>query len=100
MRFNSARSRRPASQPALPAATGVISPAACCRYLVWKHSSLLHLDYGAVMFCAFYLLALLRRMMSEPTTVFYLLYMVVKTAPHVPLALELRQTYLRCAAVV
>jgi hypothetical protein len=49
------------------------------------------------MFCAFYLLTLLRRMMSEPTTVFYLLFMVIKTMPHVPLALGLRQTYLRCA---
>ncbi|KAF6252356.1 hypothetical protein COO60DRAFT_538614 [Scenedesmus sp. NREL 46B-D3] len=65
------------------------------RYVSWKHSSLLQLDYGAVMFCAFYLLTLLRRMMSEPTTLFYLLYMIIKTMPHVPLALGLRQTYLR-----
>ncbi|WIA20854.1 hypothetical protein OEZ85_005203 [Tetradesmus obliquus] len=65
------------------------------RYLSWKHASLLHLDYGAVVFCAFYLLTLLRRMLSEPTTFFYLVYMLVKTAPHVPLALGLQQTYLR-----
>ncbi|WIA41141.1 hypothetical protein OEZ86_004764 [Tetradesmus obliquus] len=65
------------------------------RYLSWKHASLLHLDYGAVVFCASYLLTLLRRMLSELTTFFYLVYMRVKTAPHVPLALGLQQTYLR-----
>jgi hypothetical protein len=53
------------------------------------------LDYGAVVFCAFYLLTLLRRMLSEPTTGFYLMYMVVKSAPHVPLAFGLREKYLR-----
>jgi hypothetical protein len=46
----------PADTAAQPAAAAA---AVSRRYIAWKHSSLLQLDYGAVMFCAFYLLTLL-----------------------------------------
>jgi hypothetical protein len=69
--------------------------AACCRYLSWKHHSLLQVDYLAALFEVLYLAVLLRRMMTEPITVFYFLFVLFKTLPHVPLMMGLRYPYLR-----
>jgi hypothetical protein len=42
-----------------------------------------------------YLAVLLRRMLSEPVTVFYFLFILFKTLPHVPLMMGLLYPYLR-----
>lgn len=65
------------------------------RYLVWKHYTLLHLDYIGALFAVMYLLALLRRMINEPTTLFYLLYVLLKCMPLAPLILGFREPFLR-----
>ncbi|WIA20853.1 hypothetical protein OEZ85_005202 [Tetradesmus obliquus] len=64
-------------------------------YLSWKHHSLLQVDYAAALFEVLYLAVLLRRMMTEPMTVFYFLFILFKTLPHVPLMMGLRYPYLR-----
>eukprot|EP00775_Hariotina_reticulata_P004989 gene4989-5231_t len=68
------------------------------RYLDWKHHTLLHLDYFAGVFGIFYLLVLFWKMLKEPTTLFYVLHIIVKMAPQVPLLLGLRESYLRVRA--
>ncbi|KAF6252357.1 hypothetical protein COO60DRAFT_1644130 [Scenedesmus sp. NREL 46B-D3] len=65
------------------------------RYLSWKHHNLLQVDYLAALFEVLYLAVLLRRMMSEPVTLSYFLFILVKTLPHVPLMMGLRFPYLR-----
>lgn len=84
MTFSSA-----SSAPAAAAA------AAAYSYLSWKHHSLLQVDYAAALFEVLYLAVLLRRMMTEPMTVFYFLFILFKTLPHVPLMMGLRYPYLR-----
>eukprot|EP00775_Hariotina_reticulata_P004988 gene4988-5230_t len=65
------------------------------RYLAWKQRTLLHLDYFASVFEIFYLAVLIRKMLRQPSTVFYLFFILIKTLPHVPLMLGFRETYLR-----
>lgn len=55
----------------------------------------MHLDYLCALFDVMYLAVLLKRMWTEPTTLFYFLYICVKTLPHVPLMLGLCQPFLR-----
>lgn len=69
------------------------------RYLDWKHHTLLHLDYFAGMFGILYLLVLFWKMLKEPTTLFYVLHIIAKMSPQVPLLLGLRESYLRCVAM-
>jgi hypothetical protein len=66
-----------------------------CRYISWKHSSLLHLDYGAALFGLLYLAVMLKRLLQEPTTLFYFCVIVIKVLPHVPLMLGFKQQSLR-----
>jgi hypothetical protein len=68
----------------------------CCRYLDWKQHTLLHLDYFAGVFCMSYLTVLIYKTLKQPSTVYYLLYILIKTLPHVPLMMGFRSTYLRC----
>lgn len=67
----------------------------CCRYLDWKQHTLLHLDYFAGVFCMSYLAVLIYKTLKQPSTVYYLLYILIKTLPHVPLMMGFRSTYLR-----
>lgn len=68
----------------------------CCRYLAWKHLTLLHLDYMAAWFGLVYLAVLLWRLMHEPTALFYFAVILTKLLPHIPLVLGMRNTFLRC----
>eukprot|EP00775_Hariotina_reticulata_P004990 gene4990-5232_t len=72
-----------------------VLPLANGRYVAWKHTALLHLDYFAAAFGSFYLMALLKRLLSEAATMFYFLYIVIKLLPHVPLLLGFREQFLR-----
>eukprot|EP00775_Hariotina_reticulata_P004987 gene4987-5229_t len=71
------------------------SPGEEVRYLDWKHQTLLHLDYFAGVFCMCYLAVLVRKMLTQRSTVYYLLYILIKTLPHVPLMMGFRNAYLR-----
>jgi hypothetical protein len=67
----------------------------CCRYLAWKHSSLLHLDYGAALFGVLYLAVMLKRLLQEPAALFYFCIILTKVLPHAPLVFGFRQRFLR-----
>lgn len=67
----------------------------CCSYLAWKQHSLLHLDYLAAVFGLLYLAVVLRRLLHEPTTLFYFAVILTKVLPHVPLVLGMQRTFLR-----
>lgn len=62
---------------------------------MWKHHSLIHLDYLCALFDIMYLAVLVKRMISEPATLWYFMYILIKTLPHVPLMLGLRDPFLR-----
>eukprot|EP00775_Hariotina_reticulata_P004986 gene4986-5228_t len=64
------------------------------RYVIWKHRRLLHLDYLCAGIKAFYLVALLRRMLREPVTLFMCLFVFLKMLPHVPLMLGFNSIFL------
>ncbi|WIA41143.1 hypothetical protein OEZ86_004766 [Tetradesmus obliquus] len=64
-------------------------------YVSWKHASLLHLDYGAALFGLLYLAVVLRRLLQEPSALFYFCIILVKVLPHAPLVLGFRRQFLR-----
>lgn len=73
----------------------------CCHasllsYLAWKHHRLLFLDYLSALFVLLYMAALLRRCISQPSTLWYLGYIAIKAAPHMPLVFGMRAAFLRC----
>ena len=72
------------------------SPCALHRYMSGVHEALLQLDYGAALFCGAYLVAVLRRTLRESVPL-YVGFIIVKTAPHVPLVLGWRSWHLRSA---
>lgn len=74
-------------------------PAACRSYVSWKHASLLHLDYGAALFGLLYLAVVLRRLLQEPSALFYFCIILVKVLPHAPLVLGFRRQFLRCVVL-
>jgi hypothetical protein len=76
-------------------AAAAAAAAVPCRYITWKHSSLLHLDHGAALFGLLYLAVMLRRLLQEPTTLFYFCIILAKVLPHVPLMLGFKQQFLR-----
>jgi hypothetical protein len=71
----------------------------CCRYLSWKHHSLLHLDYLAAVFGVLYLAVVLKRLLQEPSVLFYFCIILAKVLPHAPLMVGLQQQFLRCERV-
>lgn len=81
--------------PSLCATVPPLLCAVCCSYLAWKQHSLLGLDYFSAAFGLFYLALLLRRMLSQPTTLFYFAVILLKVLPFVPLLLGRWRLYLR-----
>jgi hypothetical protein len=65
-----------------------------CRYVLWKHHRLLHLDYLCAGIKSVYLVALLRRMLRDPVTLFMCLFVILKMLPHVPLMMGFNSIFL------